>query len=184
MYLNEHKILLLDIAKKSIQHGLEHASLLRLNLKDFPSELIKKRATFVTLNINKNLRGCIGTLLAYQPLVQDVAEHAFAAAFKDPRFPTLREAEFEQISISISILSPATKISFTSEADLIQQIRPGVDGLILEDGPHCGTFLPSVWESVVDPNDFLRHLKLKAGLKPNHWSETLVVKRYTTDYIE
>ena len=140
-----------------------------------------ERATFVTLNKFGELRGCIGHLEAIQPLIADVAENAFNAAFRDPRFQPVTASEFGDLEVHISVLSPPEPMVFTSEADLLRQIRPGIDGLILEDGAYRGTFLPSVWEQLPDPAQFLAHLKMKAGLPPNYWSDTLKVSRYTTE---
>lgn len=174
------KSTLLDIARKSIDYGLEHGKPLPVNTVDYSAALQKKAATFVTLNLHHQLRGCIGTLEAHQPLVVDVADHAFAAAFHDPRFPSVTSAESKHLEIHISILTPASPMSFKSEADLIRQIQPGIDGLILEDGYHKGTFLPSVWESLSSAKEFLQHLKLKAGLKKDYWSDNIKVSRYRT----
>lgn len=142
-----------------------------------------KRATFVTLEIGGQLRGCIGMLEAHRPLANDVAENAFSAAFRDPRFPPLSDVEFDDLEISISVLSPPEEMSFSSEKDLLDQIRPGIDGLILEEGFRKGTFLPSVWEQLSEKEAFLEHLKQKAGLPPGYWSDTLRVFRYTAEYI-
>ncbi|MDM8567084.1 AmmeMemoRadiSam system protein A [Candidatus Halobeggiatoa sp. HSG11] len=174
---------LLQIAKQSIQHGLDTNKLISTVLNDYVPELHKKTATFVTLEINNNLRGCIGTLLAIRPLAEDVAYNAHAAAFSDPRFPQLKQDEVAALDIHISLLSEPELMSFDSEEDLIQQLRPYVDGLILTDGVHKGTFLPSVWESLTQPSEFLRYLKQKAGLPPDYWSNKLTVERYTTEYI-
>lgn len=173
--------LLLDLARDSIRHGLENGRPLRIKVEDYPPSLQAQRAVFVTLNRRGALRGCIGHLEAIQPLVTDVVENAFASAFKDPRFPPLAAAEFDDLEIHISVLSPATPMTFSSEADLLRQLRPGVDGLILEDGPHRGTFLPSVWESLPQPLEFLRNLKMKAGLPADHWSDRVRVYRYQTE---
>ena len=180
---NEEKNTLLQIAKQSIKHGLDTGQLFNVEPLNYPEALQKLRATFVTLEIQNNLRGCIGTLVAYKPLVSDVAYHAYAAAFSDPRFPGLQKNEFPNLDIHISILSESEPIQFDSEEHLIQQLRPGIDGLILSDGSHKGTFLPSVWESLTEPGDFLYQLKRKAGLSPNHWSNTLKVERYICDSI-
>jgi len=177
----EYRSLLLKLAKQSIQNGLQTGKPLPVNVEDYPSALQQKCATFVTLEINGQLRGCIGTLEAERPLVLDVVKNAFSAAFNDPRFPSLKEFEFEKLHYHISVLHPAEPMQFDSESDLVGQIRPGIDGLILEDGYHRGTFLPSVWESLPDPHDFWIHLKHKAGLPPNYWSDTLHVSRYTTE---
>ncbi len=174
---------LLQIAKQSIKYGLDTNKLISVDLNEHVSELHQPTATFVTLEHNGNLRGCIGTLIASRPLVKDVAYNAFAAAFSDPRFAKLRPDEFPLLEIHISLLSKPEFMSFDSEEDLIQQLRPGVDGLILTDGVNKGTFLPSVWESLHQPSEFLRYLKQKAGLSPEHWSSKLTVERYTTEYI-
>ncbi len=172
---------LLAVARDSIRHGLEMGQPLRLRPDDFDPELAGPGAAFVTLEHGGNLRGCIGSLEAHRPLVTDVAENAFAAAFRDPRFPPLSPAEFDDLDIHVSVLSPPEPLEFDSEADLLTKIRPGIDGLIIEDLGRRGTFLPSVWESLPEPVLFWRHLKQKAGLPPDHWSPTLRVYRYTTE---
>jgi uncharacterized protein len=172
---------LLKIAHDSILHGLDQGGPLPVESADFSAELRAVRASFVTLNRSGMLRGCIGHLEAFQPLVEDVAQSAFSAAFRDPRFPPLARNELTDLEIHISVLTPAEPMRFDSEADLISQIRPGIDGLILTDGRFKGTFLPSVWESLPQAKEFLRHLKNKAGLPENHWSETLQVSRYETE---
>jgi len=173
---------LLDVARASIQHGLRHRQALAVNPDDYPETLRPLRATFVTLETGGQLRGCIGALVAYQPLVQDVARHAYAAAFEDPRFPELRPDELPKLEIFISVLSPPEPMRFSSEEDLLAQVRPGVDGLILQFHQYRATFLPAVWESLPDPYIFLTHLKQKAGLPLDFWSPDLRAERYTTEY--
>lgn len=177
----EEHILLRKIALEAIKYGLEHENHLPVDTSRYPRSLQKLGASFVTLNKHDQLRGCIGCLEAHQPLVNDVAYNAYAAAFNDPRFPSLTEDELDQLEIHISILTPAVPMEFESEQDLLEQIQPGIDGLVLEDGMHRGTFLPAVWESLPDKIDFLRHLKQKAGLPPDYWSDTIRVSRYTTE---
>ncbi|MFA6173522.1 MAG: AmmeMemoRadiSam system protein A [Kiritimatiellales bacterium] len=177
----ENQQLLLKVARDAIFQTLENPRGRFPKPGTLPDELMEKRATFVTLTIKKRLRGCIGMLEACRPLAEDVAENARAAAFEDPRFPPLTKAEFEKLDIRISILSPPAEMDFSSEADLLRQIRPGVDGLILQEGFRRGTFLPSVWEELPEKELFWAHLKLKAGLPADYWSETLRVFRYTTD---
>lgn len=184
MFNESQKETLLNLAKASIKHGLETGSPKPVNLDDYEPALREQGACFVTLQINKELRGCIGSLEAYRPLVEDVADNAFAAAFRDPRFSRLTDPEYEQLHYHISVLDKPQPMSFSSEQDLLQQIRPGIDGLVLHDKFNKGTFLPSVWESLPDPEDFLRHLKMKAGLSPNYWSDTIQVERYTVESIE
>ena len=182
---DEHQSLLLQVARDAISQALEKSAVPRRSLfqglENIP-ELKEERATFVTLTIGGALRGCIGMLEACRPLVEDVAENARAAAFSDPRFAPLSKDEFEKTEIHISVLSPPEEMVFSSEADLIAQIRPGVDGLILQEGGRRGTFLPSVWEELPEVELFLMHLKMKAGLPNTYWSDTLRVSRYTAEY--
>ncbi|VAW70806.1 COG2078: Uncharacterized ACR [hydrothermal vent metagenome] len=180
---NEQQILL-NTARESIAYGLQHQTALPVNTEEYSARLQTAAATFVTLNINGQLRGCIGTLEAYQPLINDVAEHAYDAAFRDSRFTALKKDELELLEIHISLLTPSEPIIFTSEADLIRQLQPGIDGLILQDNSHRGTFLPSVWEQLPEPAVFLEQLKLKAGLNRNDWPEGIQVSRYKTVLIE
>lgn len=177
----EEHILLRKLAHEAVEYGLQQGSYLPVDTSRFPRPLREPGASFVTLQKNGELRGCIGSLEAHRPLVEDVVHNAYAAAFSDPRFPPLSERELADVDFHLSILTPAVPMDFNSEADLLRQIRPGIDGLVLEDGIHRGTFLPSVWESLPNAEQFLQHLKLKAGLPPNYWSDTLKVSRYTTE---
>lgn len=172
---------LLEIARASIRHGLDHGRPLPVRAAEFSEPLQARRASFVTLERNGSLRGCIGHLEAVAPLVEDVAENAFAAAFRDPRFPPLRAAEMADLELHVSVLTPAVPLVFGSEQELLAQLRPGIDGLILQEGSARGTFLPSVWESLPEPAQFLAQLKRKAGLPTNHWSERIQVYRYETE---
>lgn len=160
----EHQTRLLTTARISIRHGLEKSAGLQLSVDDYPESLREIRATFVTLKIANQLRGCIGTTEAIAPLVVSVSDNAFASAFRDPRFQPLTHDEFNLVHIGISILTPNTPVAFTCEYDLFAQLRPGVDGLIIEKNNYRATFLPSVWEQLPNPEDFLRQLKLKAGM--------------------
>jgi len=172
---------LLQVAADSVRHGLATGQALEVEVADYSAALQQPGASFVTLTIQRQLRGCIGMLQATRPLVEDVAQNAYAAAFEDTRFPPLSTAEYDQLEYHISILNPAEAIEFESEADLLQQLRPGIDGLILEERGRRATFLPSVWESLPQAADFLRHLKMKAGLAPDYWSNTLHAQRYTVE---
>lgn len=171
---------LLTLARQSITQGLSTGSALSVDPSLFDAHLQQQRACFVTLKKNGQLRGCIGSLEACQPLVSDVAHNAWAAAFKDPRFPPLTRDELDAIEIHLSLLSVPEPMAFSSEADLISQLRPQIDGLILEDQGHRGTFLPSVWESLSQREQFWNELKRKANLPYDHWSDSLKVSRYTT----
>ncbi len=172
---------LLRVARDSIARGLQAGEPLRVRVTDYPAALQALRASFVTLHTGQELRGCIGHLEAVQPLVEDVAENAFSAAFRDPRFPALGPAELGSLRIHISVLTEPEPLPCASEAELLTRLRPGRDGLILEAGARRGTFLPSVWESLPRPQEFLRHLKLKAGLPPDRWPAQMRVYRYETE---
>lgn len=174
---------LLQTAQDSIAYGLKHGQALSIDSKDYAPELQQIRASFVTLEIQHQLRGCIGMLEAVRPLIVDIAENAFAAAFRDPRFPPVTAAEYAQLDIHLSILTKPEPMSFYSEEDLLTQLRPNIDGLILQEGSRRGTFLPSVWESLPEPIDFLRHLKQKAGFSSGYWSDSIKVFRYECDII-
>lgn len=175
----EHQETLLKVARDSIAHGIKHGASPVIDPAAYDEVLRAIRASFVTLEIQDRLRGCIGALEATQPLVSDVSQHAHAAAFSDPRFPPLKESECPLLDIHISVLSPSSPVTFDSEADLVQQLRPGIDGLIIAKGPRRATFLPSVWASLVDPRDFLLHLKQKAGFASDESDYT--ARRYTTE---
>lgn len=171
---------LLKLARKTIQQSVQTGQYIQTNTDAYEESLKQHAACFVTLTKHKQLRGCIGHLEAIQPLVDDVIENAYSAAFRDPRFSAVTNDELAEIEIDISVLTPAEPMTFSDEADLLSQIQPQVDGLILEDGYHRGTFLPSVWESLPDKEEFWKHLKTKAGLTTDHWSDSLKVSRYRT----
>lgn len=135
-------------------------------------------ASFVTLTEDGRLRGCIGSLEAWRKLGDDVRANACAAAFRDPRFLPLGREEFDKIRVEVSLLTPARPMTFVSENDALRQLRPDIDGLILEYGNHRATFLPQVWESLPDPSQFMAELKYKAGLPADFWHDELRLSRY------
>lgn len=135
-------------------------------------------ASFVTLTLEGDLRGCIGSLKAHRPLIEDVRGNAVAAAFRDPRFPSLEKREFTRVRIEVSELTPPEPLAFESEAHALALLRPHVDGLILEFGGQRSTFLPQVWESLPSPGQFLAQLKRKAGLPADFWHEDIRLARY------
>lgn len=180
---DEHRKQLLDIARRSLEHGVTHSAPLPLDPEQLPDALRIPRASFVTLEHNGALRGCIGSLEAREPLAVDVAHNAYNAGFRDPRFPPVTAGELDELDVHISVLAPPEAMSFDSEADLLNQLRPGVDGLIIEDRGRRATFLPSVWDGVPEPGLFLAHLKQKAGWPADYWSPTLRAWRYTTESI-
>ena len=168
---------LLALARASIAHalGLPGAAV------EMPPWLQEPGASFVTLTQNGQLRGCIGSLAAHRPLGEDVRANAVAAALRDPRFPALSAAEWERTRVEVSVLSPMQPLAFGSEAEAVAQLRPHVDGVVLEYGAHRGTFLPQVWEQLPMPKDFMAHLKSKAGLPANFWADGVRLQRYTVE---
>ncbi|MCK4742760.1 MAG: AmmeMemoRadiSam system protein A [Sulfuriflexus sp.] len=184
MLCNTDRQTLLNLARESIQSGLTHGQPLAVKKQTYSTELQQPRASFVTLHKHGELRGCIGSLEAHQALVDDIASNAFNAAFRDPRFPPLQANEFDQLHIHIEILTPPEPIQFSSEQELLDQLQLGKDGLLLSEGLHRGTFLPTVWESLPRPEQFLFHLKNKAGLPGDYWSDNIKVQRYHTESFE
>jgi AmmeMemoRadiSam system protein A len=172
--------LLLDVARRSIETGGSSGQPLPIDIAAQPAPLREIRSSFVTLKLEGQLRGCIGSLEAQLPLAADVSRSAYRAAYRDPRFRPVTSEERDRLELHISVLSPMARMSFSSETDLLSQLRPGVDGLLLRDGRANGTFLPSVWESLPESLEFLRSLKQKAGLPRDHWSASVEVFRYTT----
>ena len=176
--LAEHGANLTLLAALSIDHGLTNNKAFTITPEDHPKILRENGACFVTLKKNGKLRGCIGTPKAYRSLVDDIAENAYQAAFADPRFPKLTSEERYEIEISLSILSPQNKMTFKDEDELMAQLRPGTDGLIIEDGNMRALFLPSVWSQLPNHNAFLKRLKIKAGMPPNYWSNNMRAWRF------
>lgn len=174
------KKFLLDLARKSIESHFSHNSLIPEE-SDLPSEKLKeKMACFVTLMIDGELRGCVGHLEAIQPLYLDVIQNAEAAAFGDFRFPPLMENEMEKIKIEISILSMPEVFEYKDSEELIEHLRKHKPGVILQKGPFRATYLPSVWENIESPEEFLSSLCLKAGLYPMSWRNgDLDIQTYT-----
>ncbi|HEV8334110.1 MAG TPA: AmmeMemoRadiSam system protein A [Steroidobacteraceae bacterium] len=175
---------LLRLARKSIDASVAAGA--SAGPAPFPAlslrpDLTVRRSSFVTLRHGEELRGCCGTLDAPRPLAEDVWRNAWAAAFSDHRFPTLTAAEWPQLSLHLSLLTPPERLDVTTESQLLAMLRPSVDGLILEAETGRATFLPAVWEQLPDPAQFVRQLKMKAGWPAGYWSDRVRVSRYTTE---
>jgi len=138
-------------------------------------------ATFVTLKRHGELRGCIGSLKARQPLMDDLQDNAASAAFRDPRFPPLAAEELPDITVEVSILTEPEPMKFDNETDALAQLEPDVDGVIFESSGHRSTFLPQVWEQLPEPGLFMAHLKQKAGLPAAFWSDDVRLYRYRVE---
>ena len=166
---SQERHLLLKIAREAIEAVANNDDLPVLKAADYTDALRQDGVSFVTLTIDKQLRGCIGALEAYQPLYLDVQEHAAAAATQDYRFPRVKAHEVELINIEISRLTPTQPLDYVDGQDLVRKLRPGVDGVLIRDGARRATFLPQVWEKLPDPQDFLAHLCHKMGAPGNCW---------------
>lgn len=167
--------ILLPIARSAISNALGNS----VEADESAAWLQEQGACFVTLTQNQQLRGCIGTLQAHRSLLADVKANAQSAALRDPRFAPLRAMELNHIEIEVSLLSTLQPLHFSCEADVLTQLQPGKDGVMLEFGHYRSTFLPQVWEQLPAATEFMEQLKRKAGLPSNFWAEEIKISRYT-----
>lgn len=167
---------LVKAAQDMIRQSLQHRSV-DVDLENCPAALQQNGASFVTLQLNHRLRGCIGSLEAHKPLVMDVLHNAHAAAFRDSRFQPLHPTELQGLDLSISVLTPMEPVAFDSEAHLLDQLRPSIDGLLIRSGEKSAVYLPEVWEQIPEPQAFLDSLKLKGSIDAD---APLQAWRYTT----
>jgi AmmeMemoRadiSam system protein A len=174
---------LLRTAVSAIECGLGLVEVAPPDPAGLPESLRRARASFVTLTIEGNLRGCCGTLDPTRPLALDVWRNAQATAFRDPRFAPLTQSEWLRADLEISVLSPREPMAVRGEAELLSRLVPGRDGLVLCWRGASATFLPKVWDQLDEPRDFVRHLKLKAGWSAEFWSEEIEAWRYETELI-
>lgn len=165
----EEQQTLLHLAREAMEYGVRGKKLPTLDKETLSARLHEQGASFVTLTIRGQLRGCIGALEAYQPLAEDVREHARAAALEDPRFPPVREDELSRVQIEVSRLTRPVPLKYKDAEDLLSKLRPHVDGVILKDGYRRATFLPQVWEKIPDPAAFLNNLCHKMGGSESLW---------------
>lgn len=176
---NEQGKILLQIARAAISHALHVPFSAAVAVDKDATWLSQPGATFVTLTYRGQLRGCVGSLLACESLIDDVSSNAISAALRDRRFPPLTEEELDEISVEVSLLSELQPLDSLNEQDAITKLRPGIDGIIFEYGPYRSTFLPQVWKSLPQPQFFLRELKAKAGLSEDFWADNVKLSRYT-----
>ena len=177
---------LLSLARQSIQIATQGEPLPALNLESFSPRLQEWGVTFVTLTEAGELRGCVGALEAYQPLVEDAREHAVAAALNDYRFTPVRSDEVERLHIEISRLTQPVPLEYADANDLLEKLHPGQDGVLIRSGAFArATFLPQVWEKLSDPAEFMTHLCLKMGSSGNLWRrQRLSVFTYQVEMFE
>ena len=171
---------ILNLVRTVLNSTLDRTNV-RINYAQVLDEL---GACFVTLEKNNQLRGCIGSIIAYRPLINDIIEHSKNAAFNDHRFNPVTKDEIENLKISVSILTSPQQIVFSSEEDLLSKIKENEDGIIIKDGNYQAVYLPSVWEQIPQKSEFLNSLKMKAGLPPNYFSQTFEAYRFHTLYIK
>ena len=171
---------LLGLARQSIEYGFDHGEAIPVRVDGLPQDLLEPTATFTTLRRERQLRGCCGTLEARRPLATDVAHSAFQAAFRDSRFEPLARRELDDLLIEVSVLSPMEPMTVADESELLRELRPGIDGLVIAEGLRRATFLPKVWEQLPEPDRFVAQLKAKCGLPQDYWSARLEFLRYRT----
>ncbi|RRJ83229.1 AmmeMemoRadiSam system protein A [Aestuariirhabdus litorea] len=169
---------LLQLARRAISQGCQQETLRPPPTDALEPPLRVPTAGFVTLTQQGQLRGCMGSLEARRPLAEEIVEDACSAAFRDPRFPPLTGEELPRTRIEISLLSPLEAVAAECREALLAQLRPGVDGLLIESGGNQATFLPQVWEQLPEGDRFLDHLLRKAGLNPARWPEPMNAYRY------
>ena len=176
---------LLVMARNTIKNRLNNMEEPQIDWKNLPEKFQEQLGTFVTLTIDGNLRGCIGHIIPRETVIEGIRENSINAAFRDPRFPPLSREEFDKIEIEISILTAPEELSYTDADDLLNKLRPGVDGLIIKKGHYEATFLPQVWDQLPDKEEFLSHLCMKAGLSYDSWrKEKLQVSTYQVQAFE
>jgi AmmeMemoRadiSam system protein A len=177
--------ILLKIAKTAILQKFDSSYSIDKEalIQSYPF-LAKKGASFVTLNKSKNLRGCIGSIIAHRSLLDDIIHNAKLAAFKDPRFQPLKADETNQLTLEVSVLTAPKKLEYSDFEDLKSKITPKKDGLILKLGQYQGTFLPQVWEQLPDTKEFLEHLSYKAGANPTIYEYHPEIYIYRVEHIE
>ena len=179
---SQERSILLGIARHAIEKSVNQLPIDELDIYKFPQRLQEQGASFVTLTLDDQLRGCIGSLEAYQPLALDVQEHAVAAALEDYRFPPVMPGEVEMLEIEISCLTPSQPLDYSSSQELISKLRPGIDGVVLRSGMRRSTFLPQVWEKLPTPQEFLTQLCYKMGASGDLWQrEKLQVLTYQVE---
>lgn len=179
-FARHYKDSLLKIVAKSLKRAVHHQPPYRPERDNFNDVLFNKGASFVTLHKNGNLRGCIGSLLPIKAIAADLADNTFSAAMQDKRFAPVKAKELNDITFTISLLTNFEEINFSSYEDLLAQIQPDIDGILLQDGKREGLFLPAVWKELPDKQEFITQLKIKAGLSPAYWSNNIKFFRFRT----
>lgn len=179
-FARHNKEAILQIVEKSLLKAVKNNEIYTPERNEYNDVLFNKGASFITLEKNNRLRGCIGSLFPTTAIAKDLAKNTFSAAINDSRFNPIKENELKDITFKVSLLTGFEEIKFTSYDNLIEQIKPKTDGLLIKDGERQGLFLPSVWKDIPNKKEFLTELKIKAGLSPNYWSDNIEVFRFRT----
>ncbi len=179
-FARHNKDAIIDIVLKSLEKAVLENSEFSPERENYNDVMFNKGASFVTLEKNDNLRGCIGSILPVMSIAEDLAKNANLAALHDSRFSPVTKDELKNITFKVSLLTGFEEIKFSSYDDLLKQIKPKIDGLLIKDGKRQGVFLPSVWKDIPNKKDFLTELKIKAGLSPSYWSDNIEVFRFRT----
>ena len=178
----QDKAYLLKLARETITAAVNRQPRTKILIGELPTVLQEPGASFVTLTIDGQLRGCIGTLEAYQPLALDVQTRAAQAALEDYRFYPVTKDELQRINIEISRLTPSTPLTYSQPSELPNLLRPGIDGVVLADGHRKATYLPQVWEQLPNAEEFLSSLCVKMGASKNLWREKhLTIELYQVE---
>jgi AmmeMemoRadiSam system protein A len=172
---------LLSLGRATVRRALDDGRLHLPDAADVPAEAASNGAAFVTLRREGRLLGCIGSMEPYRPLADDVATHAFDAAFRDPRLPAVTLDDWEHMDIDVSVLGPLQPVDVHDRVGLMAALRPGTDGVLLTSREGRGTFLPSVWQQARSPEEFVDMLWRKAGLRAGRWPSDLLVERYQVE---
>lgn len=169
MYTDEEKQFILNLARRAIEQYLAQGTMLKVEKSEAPENLRDEQSCFVTLELDQELRGCIGHVEPIQPLYLDIIENAVGAAFEDPRFSPLTIEEYKRAELEVSVLTVPQELFFSSPEDLVNKLRPGQDGVIIRRAERGATYLPQVWEKIPDKERFLSELCLKADLSADDW---------------
>ena len=179
-FARHNKDAIIDIVSKSLEKAVLENSEFSPERENYDDVMFNKGASFVTLEKNNNLRGCIGSILPVMSIAEDLAKNTNLAALQDSRFTPVTKDELKNITFKVSLLTGFEEIKFSSYDDLLKQIKPKTDGLLIKDGKRQGVFLPSVWKDIPNKKDFLTELKIKAGLSPSYWSDNIEVFKFRT----
>ena len=177
-FARHNKKAIIDIVSKALDEAVLHNQIFSPQRDDYDDVMFNKGASFITLEKNNKLRGCIGSIFPNVAIADDLAKNTFAAAMNDSRFSPITKDELKKITFKVSLLTGFEEIKYSSYDDLLKQIKPKIDGVLLKDGKRQGVFLPSVWKDLPNKKEFLTELKIKAGLSPTYWSDNIEFFRF------